>query len=295
MRPAVLLLPAALLATLAAGGTVPTRHTAESQRLARIRAHFDSVLVELQAPTAVRRTPGAAARRHALMDTLRAYRDRGDFPRNYDFPGRAVPYFVDRETGARCAVAHLLQATGRGDIVARVARADNNAWVAQLAGDTAFTGWLRANGISLAEAARIQVPYMSQPIDEEQRARNAIFAVVSPIVGGASLVTGFLNARGNADGHSGIATGIGIASGIATGALGFISINKPGVPVAASAAGAALGGASLVLALRTLDRRSAPVVPAGGQPRDAEAPRVSVAPWIPAGGGGAGLSMAVRF
>jgi hypothetical protein len=52
------------------------------------------------------------ARRRALLDTLRAYRDRGDFPHNYDFPGRAVPYFVDRGTSTLCAVAYLLAASG---------------------------------------------------------------------------------------------------------------------------------------------------------------------------------------
>src|SRR5688572_19319569 len=100
--------------------------------VARIRAHFDSVLVELAARDLSTLTVAQRANRSGLVTTLVAYRERGVFPHNYDFPGEAVPYFVDRKTGTLCAVAHLLASTGRRDIVDRVARADNNVWVPSL-------------------------------------------------------------------------------------------------------------------------------------------------------------------
>ena len=78
----------------------------------------------------------------------------------------AVPYFVDRKTGTLCAVGFLLASTGRADIVDRVAGVNNNVYVAELAGDTAFTAWLVEQGITLDEAARIQVPYWG---DESRR------------------------------------------------------------------------------------------------------------------------------
>src|SRR5213075_961843 len=102
------------------------------------------------------------ARRAAAISTLRGYRNRGVFPHNYDFPGQAVPYFVDRKTGTLCAVAHLLASTGHRDIVDRVSKTDNNILVPQLAGDSAFSAWLSDNGLTLEEAAHIQVPY-AQP------------------------------------------------------------------------------------------------------------------------------------
>lgn len=85
----------------------------EDSEVLRIRSHFDSVLVELlrrdtRALTAVQR-----GHRADLVETLKRYRDRGVFPRNYDFPGQAVPYFVDRKTGTLCVMAHLLESTGR--------------------------------------------------------------------------------------------------------------------------------------------------------------------------------------
>ena len=125
----------------------------------RIRTHFDSVLTGLGSRDLTALTQEQRARRASLMTTLRAYQARGVFPHNYDFPGQDVPYFVDRKTGTLCAVAHLLASTGRRDIVDRVARANNNVLVPQLAGDSAFTHWLSDNGITLDEAAFIQVPY----------------------------------------------------------------------------------------------------------------------------------------
>src|SRR5262245_23829957 len=107
----------------------------EDAASAHVRRHLDSVLVQL------RHAPAAglgAEQRPAggrLVGEVAAYRVRGEFPHNYDFPGRLVPYFKDRETGALCAVGDLLAFTGRGDIVNRVVHADNNVRVMQLAGD----------------------------------------------------------------------------------------------------------------------------------------------------------------
>jgi len=147
-------------AAVAAMGMASHSDPARAREVARIRAHFDSVLVELRARDVRALTPTQRQQRGRLIATLGAYRDAGQFPHNYDFPGQAVPYFVDRETGALCAVANLIASTGRGDIVERVTRTNNNVWVPALAGDTAFRAWLDGHGLTLAEAARIQIPYM---------------------------------------------------------------------------------------------------------------------------------------
>src|SRR5262245_8356563 len=118
--------------------------SSDAREIARIRAHFDSVLTELSAYDARFSTAPQVARRQSLIATLRGYRARGVFPHNYDF-AEPMPYFVDRKTGTLCAVAFLLESTGRRDIVDRVAQADNNVWVAQLAGDTALGTWLDQN------------------------------------------------------------------------------------------------------------------------------------------------------
>jgi hypothetical protein len=93
---------------------------------AQVHAHFDSVLVELQSRAVAGLSSGGRARRAALIATVGDYNARGLFPNNDDFRELPAPYFVDRTTGVRCAVAHLLESTGRHDIVQRVARANNN-------------------------------------------------------------------------------------------------------------------------------------------------------------------------
>ena len=57
--------------------------------------------------------------------------DRGIFPRNPDFR-KPTPYFVDAD-GTRCAVAHLIEASGELELVQAVATRRNNATVHALA------------------------------------------------------------------------------------------------------------------------------------------------------------------
>lgn len=264
----------------------------EHGEVTRIRSHFDSVLAELTiapAPSGI-----AGARRTVLVAALRAYRDRGVFPHNYDFPDRAVPYFVDRRTGTLCAVAHLLASTGRRDIVDRVARANNNVWVAELATDTAFNGWLATNGLSLAEAARIQVPYM-QPSSQAQVARNTAFLTLAPLSMGTSLVTSLYNASGNADGHQRASRVLGLTTGFLSAGFGTLLLSKSDVPRGIGTATTALGGLSVALAFRSIHRHAALVA----QRREAESARdgvrTSLSPVVGGKGTGTGVALSIRY
>lgn len=280
--------------------SAPLADAARAAEVARIRAHFDSVLTELS-PASSRNglslDPARRERRANLVATLRSYRDRGDFPHNYDFPGRAVPYFVDRKTGTLCAVAHLLASTGRRDIVDRVAARDNNVWVAALAGDTAFTSWLDANGVTLHEAARIQVPY------DNGMSSN----VVVPIIAGSMISavtavgTGLYNATANRDGHGKWGNRIGLVSGLLTTAAGsayLATVDSPGqqnIGLAATSIGAtsaALGIHGMWSRHRTLAANRE----AGRNLDRRRAASASISPLLPIGNGqGAGLTVAIRF
>jgi hypothetical protein len=298
-RPSLALAP--LLVVLAAAGTSAARslpaarpsENAEHREVVRIQAHFDSVLSELASNPAPNRIE-ARARRSALARTLRSYRDAGVFPHNYDFPGRAVPYFVDRGTGTLCAVAHLLASTGRRDIVDRVARANNNVWVAELAGDTALTRWLDLNGITLAEAARIQVPYV-QPSTPAQVARNTTFLAIAPVALGAATVTTMINALGNADGHRRSARIVGLTSGIITAGAGGLLMGKDDRATRqVGAATVVMGGLSVALASRATHRHNAIVA----QQREADrahAVQATLSPIVPTSRSGAGVSLAIRY
>jgi len=131
---------------------------------ARIRRHLSMVEAELRATKVSALTPAQRAARAGNLDVLHAYWVRGVFPVNTDFPGRHVPYFIDRY-GTRCAMAYLIEQSGYGDFVRRIATTQNNAYVRDLRGDTELGAWLSENGLTAAEAARIQPTYGS-PADD---------------------------------------------------------------------------------------------------------------------------------
>jgi hypothetical protein len=66
--------------------------------------------------------------------------------------------FID-SCGTRCAVAHLMEISGQGELVRHIAKTDNVARVHQLARLPEVRAWLDASGLTLDEAARVQPAY----------------------------------------------------------------------------------------------------------------------------------------
>ena len=155
---------ALLLAVSLAGRAAELPDAALAEQVERWRAHYARVERELCAHEPSDLDPAARAARHRLIEALAAYRERGDFTRQELLPGALVPQFVDEE-GRRCAVAELLHASERDELVARVATRANTAWIADLAGDPELEAWLAAHGLTLVEAARIQTPAFGAPGD----------------------------------------------------------------------------------------------------------------------------------
>ncbi|HVK68570.1 MAG TPA: hypothetical protein VM694_29125 [Polyangium sp.] len=125
---------------------------------ARLVAHFRTVLAELRGRDTSHLSSEQRAARAGLIAELQRYARTGRFPRNLDFHGIRMPYFVDA-FGTRCAMAHLIEATGEADLVARVAKTANNAFIREIEGDIALRAWLDRAGLTAAEAARIQPSY----------------------------------------------------------------------------------------------------------------------------------------
>jgi len=135
---------------------------------ARVRTHLATVEAELRTKDVSALTPAQRQARVRNLDVLHEYWVHAVFPVNTDFPGRRVPYFVDRY-GTRCAMAYLIEQAGRGDLVARIAATHNNAYVHDLQDDPELSAWLRTNGLTAAEAARIQPSYGSPYADFQGR------------------------------------------------------------------------------------------------------------------------------
>jgi hypothetical protein len=238
-------------------------------------------------------TANQQAERSKLIGVLAAYRERGVFPHNRDFAGEAIPYFIDHPTGTLCAVAHLLESTGRRDIVDAVAAMNNNVWVAELAGHRAFESWLDQHGLTLAEAARIQVPYAGDGIVPEPQVSNRFSTLNSSLViGGATALTAW-NAFANRNGRQGIASIAGMAAGAVAVGYGGALMADGNAPRGVGALSLAAGGVSAFLATRGFFRQRHLAAEAR---KAQDVARTTVTPIVPVHGqNGAGLSVSIRF
>lgn len=123
--------------------------------VARIRARLKHAERELRGRDVSHLTPAQQTARAVALDALREYRGRGIFPHNHEFPGRRVPYFVDRH-GRLGALAYLIARSGRPDLLARIAATHNTAYVSELSDDAELAEWLARNGLTIEEATDIQ-------------------------------------------------------------------------------------------------------------------------------------------
>src|SRR5262245_50879505 len=94
----------------------------------RVHEHFVRVESLVGARDVRSLDPGRRLARALLLDELTHYRSARRFPLNSAFPGKAVPCFID-EAGTRCAVAHLLEMSGQGELAESIARRRNYARV----------------------------------------------------------------------------------------------------------------------------------------------------------------------
>lgn len=162
--------------------------------VARLKSHFDSVDAELKSRDVSRLTVAQRSRRATLTSWLRDYRHAGAFPLN-DRLAVPAPFFRDSR-GTLCAMAYLIDRSGRGDIVDKVETTRNNAYIAELADDPALIAWLDSSGLSVAEAARIQPAYDGFPppvYEEGRRGVDSDFALAAVGLGSVSLATAAFN------------------------------------------------------------------------------------------------------
>lgn len=199
-------------------------------------------------------------RRERALRHLREYRTRGIFPVNSDFPGRRVPYFVDRK-GTLCALAYLIWRSGHRNLVAEVAATHNNGRVRELASNARLREWLRRHGLTVEEASMIQPSYegddcvacVTQP-EQPERSVDAGFVIASALGSGLSVWSGLSNASDLAAHGSGSAV-TGIAGGLAGGAaaaLGATRFDTEGASLAVGIADAAIGVAAAALGTANL-------------------------------------------
>jgi len=128
-----------------------------AEDVSRITAHLLRVESLLRARDTAGLTSRQIAARLRHLDRLRSYAARQEYPRNDDFPGERVPYFVD-DRGVHCAVAFLVAASGRTDLVGEVVAHLNNARVMNMRSPE-LAAWAAEEGFTVEELALIQPDY----------------------------------------------------------------------------------------------------------------------------------------
>ena len=200
----------------------------------RLRDHFTQVDRELRARDVSHLTPSQRQARATHIARLRAYAAAGVFPRNTRHAGAYVPYFVD-DSGTRCAMAYLIEQSGAGDFVARVASRLNFAYIADIARDPelgpALRAWLETNGLTLDEAARIQPGYDGGGCCTIPPSPDPPVPTSYKVGSGAAIVTSVTSVALNASilqlGLSRRAGGwIGVGAGAAALALGASALDN---------------------------------------------------------------------
>jgi len=264
---------------LAARSPVPWGSRAAAET-ARIRTRLAAVERDLRAKDVSARPPSERVARWRNLDVLHQYWVRGVFPRNTGVPGARVPFFVDRY-GTRCAMAYLIEQSGRRDLVARVAATNNNARIRDLKADPELVTWLRENGLTAGEAALIQPSYDGPPPVPPADAASVGYKTTTVVAVGAGAVTLALNAA-----RTGVSPKLSGVLGVAGGALGLAAgqpnLNKSGSRRTLGWLNAGVGTASVLLGVYRFTRA----------PRTVS--RASVAPWVD-GQGVPGVSLSVSF
>jgi len=286
-------LAAVLGCALVAAASYSPRADFAAAEQAQIRAHLDSVERELRAKDVATLTPEQWTARLRSLDRLHEYWVRGVFPQNTDFPGERVPYFIDR-SGTRCAMAYLIEQSGAGGLVTRVAASHNNARIPELRTDPDLGAWLWRNGITLEEAARIQPAYGCCPVgafcialvsqacpSTTSTSASVGYRVATGVSVGVDVLSVALNSVRTGLPRA-VSGGLGLATGMVGVVIGAANFDQSGTRRTLGFLNASAGAASAALGVYRITRKPGPQA------------RFSLGPWRDARGG-AGVSARVTF
>lgn len=123
----------------------------------RIRNHLKLTEKQLRAKDVSHLSPRLQKRRAENLDRLHDYWQADEFPKNLDFPGRQVPYFIDA-AGIPCAMAYLITESGYSSLAKQVQQTNNHVYINDIK-DGPVLDWIHESGLTQKEVARIQPTY----------------------------------------------------------------------------------------------------------------------------------------
>lgn len=144
----------------------------------RVRNHLRIVEKELRQKNVAHLSSELRQARSKNIAYLHVYWTQGLFPINTDFLDRRVPYFKDG-SNTPCAMAYLIEQSGHQDIVNAVVDSNNHVYVNDIQNGPVID-WIRASGLTKAEAARVQPTYGPGTISDPRISDAVIVSSGSP-------------------------------------------------------------------------------------------------------------------
>ena len=125
-----------------------------------ISLHLDLVENELRENPPKNLTEKQLANREKGLDILKIYQQAGKFPIN-NHHNYTLPYFID-DFNTACAVGHIIRESGSTDLVHKIAKEDNYAFIEDM-NFPELPNWANEMGFTVEELKWIQPTY-SPPI-----------------------------------------------------------------------------------------------------------------------------------
>lgn len=227
------------------------RDSFENREQARLRVHFARVLVRLEMRDVSALAPAPRLARRRALTALRRYAAAGVFPRNRGAAAVATPIFVDHG-GRRCAMAFLMEDSGLGALVERIASHANLARIRELSGDPELDNWLCGAGLSLEEAAAIQ-PQYHPPTDEDSVPSDGVMTSATVMAFTCGLPAVFLNMQVDKDWATRKQHGVfGIVTAVSLLAAGMTDAFHDGALRGTGFITLSVGSAAAILSVRNL-------------------------------------------
>lgn len=134
-----------------------------------VQLHLRLVETALQEQMPIHLTQEQHKNRERVLNHLKDYWKRKQFPMNSFHDQIRQPYFVDLE-GTHCAVGYLLKETGKKKLVEEIRTNHNYAYIPEMLTAYPELGeWAQNNGLSQEELRWIQPNYTFEPVDQEMK------------------------------------------------------------------------------------------------------------------------------
>jgi hypothetical protein len=231
-------------------GKAPSEETDEDLR---ITTHLLYVEQLLRTQDITHLSADLQKKRGRLLDLLHQYTMAGVFPRNYDYSGKRVPCFIDKN-GRICAVGYLVEHTAGRTAAEAINRSHQYDQLLDIKNEQ-LTAWVTASGLSAEECAMIQPAYGPEPMSNNYIVKTGLASGFNGAMCALNLVQINQRSKDCAIPIIGLATGItGIVIGVTErpGSINYFPGPADNFKHGMSITNIGLGSCTMILSLYNL-------------------------------------------